>query len=386
MSSNKERLLNCIQPRYKSQSKIKGAYVIVGVRDSQKTLLKDQNFFRDKTWDNSYIFSNKLFKHFHQDSIQKNKKLDSRNYKANSQLQEEANRMKEERLSMTKSQLKDFYDSSVKQRSSLQIKSGQKVFKTKPILQTKDIEKNIVSVKYPPAFFATPKEGKNFSSNFQRPNSKIFRMRSDNIWNQFSDLSKKHVTNLVPEGVLRLDETAFETIKSRMDKEQENFQMIIQAKKLTHDKIRNKKALNSFQDTSHQILHSLVSPQTPNTNASIEPGKIDFDSQHLMGLYVNDVNRITPKQNSEFSQWIKSRSKLVQSNHPERKMSSQEIKPILKKSKDFPNAKFNTETGDEKDEIRQLEVFDQNMKLHKRIMLNTRYPRIQLHNMRKLAF
>lgn len=386
MSSNKERLLNCIQPRYKSQSKIKGAYVIVGVRDSQKTLLKDQNFFRDRTWDNSYIFSNKLFKHFHQDSIQKKKKLDSRNYKANSQLQEEANRMKEERLSMTKSQLKDFYDSSVKQRSSLQIRSGQKVFKTKPILQTKNGEKNMVPVKYPPAFFATPKEGKNLSSNFQRPNSKIFRMRSDNIWNQFSDLSKKHVTNLVPEGVLRLDETAFEAIKSRMDKEQENIQMIIQAKKLTHDKIRNKKALNSFQDTSHQILHSLVSPQTSNTNASTEPGKIDYDSQHLMGLYVNDVNRITPKQNSQFSQWIKSRSKLAQSNHPERKMSSQEIKPILTKGKDLPNAKFKTETGDEKDEIRQLEVFDQNMKLHKRIMLNTRYPRIQLHNMRKLAF
>jgi len=380
MASKKERLLNCTQPRYKSQPRSEGAFVVVGVRESKKALIKDQNFFRDKTWNNSYRFSSKLFGQYHQKNIQRNRRLEARKQWENSEMLKEINRVSEERLDLTKTQLRECYDHSVNMRSLLQAKSGQKVLKTNLASPINIGEPNALTAKYPPAFFAATTQNKTTRFPMDGSKSKTILKQPQNVWNQFSELSRNHVANLFPDAVLRLKESTVEMIKSRIDKERENMQLIIKSKKTMHDYIKTNKTLDQSNGFSHLTL------QIPIASTPIELNKIDFNNHEFIGLFVDKINLTALKGNIQSSDWIKSQSKTEQSNNPEHRVSCQALRPILKPASNVSNFRFNTECGDQRKDVQQLDAFDQNMKLHKRIMFNTRYPRIQLNNLRKLNF
>ena len=202
-------------------------------------------------------------------------------------------------------------------------------------------------------------------------------------------MNPKQLHNTITDTIIQMDEEGFKNIVIKAEKEQERQNYLGVHKKLLYNRIRG-------QSADQPVEYSLLpSPKPmPNNTHNLQISKIQplqrekkFDHPDFVGLYVNDVNRVSGVPNNRFVKLIIKKSALarelkegVQEEHRRYRPQTQEGTLFSK------NNERRRDDSVKENEMIQLEVFDSQIKVRRKLMENARYPKVNLQNIKKIAF
>lgn len=261
------------------------------IEDAAKTriLVKDHNYFRDRTWNNSYLASGKIFSFYHQkenELIQRQADLKER---MRWQQFEARNAMFEERAILNREAALSSLQNVTRQRMTLQKEASQPVMDThlEGISRLRKSQTRITDLgsrKSSP----NPKERGSqrmedlFTSKSSNQMLQLMNQKPSLLWNKVTKLNSKNLDLLLTPEVLKRDRRAFIDIRNRQKAEEEERQLLEKRKKFLHDFIRWKgkaKPLGQYQASRalpENRLHKFL----------------NHDDPALNGLLMNDVLRM----------------------------------------------------------------------------------------------
>lgn len=388
MPNNEAGSFNLSAPRCRSTAKKRASYVPAGIVDTSKALVKDQNFFRDKTWNNSYIFTDKIFKFFHEKNLKNNKQLEENLTIWQKKTRELKELAREEAIVHNKTRVMSQYSRIVSKRYVLMEQSKQPIIEGRAKTAFK---------------FSNGTRDNDFSSCFPqalvqkvdtRPQSNtcmlnLINRRPNNSWNRVVQMNPKQLQNTITDTVIRMDEEGFKSILNKAEKENERQERLVAHKKLLYNRIRGKPADEQMEYSLPPSPRSVLKKGNETQISKIQPlqGEKKFDHPDFVGLYVNDVNRVNGVPNNRFIKLIVEKSSVaremkegVQQEHNRYRPQTHQIVSLTKADKPQLD-----ESNDENN-MSQLEAFDSQIKVRRKFVENARYPKVNLQNIKKIAF
>lgn len=350
------------------------------IEDAQHTriLVKDQNYFRDKTWNNSYLASGKIYSFYHN--------------KENELLQRQAE-LKERMRQEQSEARRELFDQRATQHRKTALKSLMSVTRTRmdvqvgasqPVLDGhfdglkrlsaeagEAVGRRRASCNNSPKGGEVPGEGGTAEELFGGKSSvqmlRLMNRKPSLLWNKVTRLNAKNLDLLLTPEVLKMDRRAFIEIQSKQRAEMRERELLAQRRQFLHDFIRGR-----GRPAAGTACAESKQPKEAHHNKFMQ-----FDDPALNGLYMNDVLRVKGvAQNNALKKVMKANSLL-------RTLKDQEGGSLPRRA-EKPAAgagRRQGETGDDFFRVDEypcdISQFEENLKKLSKFK-EGRYPRINL--------
>lgn len=345
-----------------------------------RVLIKDHNYFKDKTWNNSYLASGKIYNFYHKKENQLLEKQKQIKEETRTETFEAKNAYFEQNaIKNRESALKSFNNLTC-QRTHLQKNSSQPILDKhlKGIQCLLDPEKKGVSDLVNENQLGTQKTWQKpaieFNSSKINESAKMLGLvnrKPSLLWNKLSRLNSKQLDLLITPQIIEMDKQAFINIKKKGEKENEDKNLIVFGKRIMRDWIKKK---NKTDQSDFEIKNQL---STENHMHKF----MNYDDQAFNGLYMNDVLRIKGIAESKITRKLMKSNSLLRTLKFETMKIDEFPKRSLKAKKqslgEFETRKNLTEVFELEKCKEDLNTFDINLeKVNK--FKEGRYPKINL--------
>lgn len=360
----------------------------VETADNKLVLVKDRNFFRDKTWNNSYLASAKMYDFYHKN--ENDQKLRHTELKRKMKQEELDGKMAHFETMVIKNKyraLESLKNVSM-QRVLLQKESGQPIIDRHfdgiqrilqdnpgPQADKKSTEKHKYTMTSPTiGSLAEMTKKTKFTHDFNM--IKLMDRKPSSIWNKLTNLNSKNLDMLITPMITKMDKKAFLTIRKKEELEKEKQDILLKRKGMLHDAIRNKnKTFVNKENMVSEVKHESKQNQF-----------VKYDNPAFNGLIMNDILRVKGIAN------LKIVGKMLRCNSLLRIMKSEALKTLetnksplncqtaqkITSVKNNNNGDFmnfmNFSKDDEKCDIHE---FEQNVRKHNKFK-ESRYPKVNL--------
>jgi hypothetical protein len=383
----------------------KSKFIKAGIIKPDPVIVKDQNYFRDKSWNSPYMASSRMHNFYHKKNSENNKLIAEREnrIKEDSRIQKE--QLTKFLIDKTKVETRKSMNRATEHRVQLQLDSGQKVLDRSaheerprvelPLISSQPLESKAITDKRKPSL--------KFSTNhlrFDKVNNqadkttkklKLVDGRPDNVWNQYSTMSKKHLSNSITCKIVEMDHQGFSNIQEKENEEKIRDRILDDRKKLIK-KLIDKRRSSNITCTVNQPLHVI--------RKSATTGPIEFEDASRMILVNNqgqesDESTLLPMLG--FASKINSLTCEVQNpgvSVLRRKLSlvgyaSSTKNDIAPKMCPIPEEELEAKQQDIPDEDsatfydKHIRKFDKHLKARKSLTMSEKYPGINLGNLAK---
>lgn len=253
-----------------------------------KVLIKDHNYFRDRSWNNSYLASGKIYSFYHNKENELLKKQAELKEEMRLEQAEAIKGAFEERAIANRQQALNSLMAVTRQRMNVQIGANQPVLDAhfEGIQCLKMGSRNDLQLKRGSLKVVPNRQSELTNDVFGVDNSpqmlRLMNRKPSLLWNKVTKLNEKNLDLLLTPEVIKRDRKAFEDIKNRRLAEEQEKELLAQQRKQLHDSIRWKGKLSTVKQGAVTL---------PNKTDKRDKF-IDFDDPALNGLLMNDVLRV----------------------------------------------------------------------------------------------
>lgn len=253
-----------------------------------KVLIKDYNFFRDRSWNNSYLASGKIYSFYHNKENELLKKQADLREEMRLEQAEAVKGVFEERAVANRHMALNSLAAVARQRMNVQIAANQPVLDShfEGIKGLKSESRSDFALKRGSLKVGPSRQSQFGSDVFGIDNTpqmlRLMNRKPSMLWNKVTKLNDKNLNLLLTPEVIKRDRKAFEDIRNRRLAELQQNELLAQHRKQLHDSIRWKGKFGSSKPTVVAM---------PNKSHQREKF-IDFDDPALNGLFMNDVLRV----------------------------------------------------------------------------------------------
>ena len=361
-------------------------------KNGELVLIKDQNYFNDFSWNNSYLASGKMYDLYH---------------KQENDLKEKQNIRKEEMKTEELEAKNDYLENLAINNRYNALKSISKLAKMRKDLQESSSQpvhdkqcegfENLIKKSFPPEALERIKE--NIVHEKHKYNQihhdfpligeakggpkmlGLINRKPSMIWNQLNRLNSKNLDLLITPLIVKIDQKAFEEIQTRKIKEKEMKDIIAKRKMLVYDSIKKKKS-------NHQFYLKAEKDRLKTRECN---RFINYDDADLNGLIMNDVLRIKGVTDCKIiNKIMKSNPLLCHLKSTGQFMQTSQIGEKAKRNYSKPKEMCNDWRRKQfrsKDEFFKIddnkidfEGFEENLKKENKFK-ESRYPKINLDNL-----
>lgn len=344
----------------------------------EKFLVKDQNYFRDKTWNNSYLSGEKCFKLYHEKENKLKENCDK--FEKDIHLAELQGKQTYHESFAMQSREKSLqsYLHLIKQRENLQKMSNQPIKdqslqRTTFLLSDSQLNVNPLTKMTRETItsnqIGTRSQSKSEIQSIDPKNDRNLRLLDRNpgqIWNKLSTMKKKHLEMLFPPKIMEMEWSAYQNcVKNQMNEEKKNAAINCK-RKIIHDRIlKNKIPRQSFQKESTNLLSKRYDllPKISTTN--------------MKGLAVFDILQVNGGCENEFiKMFMKKNSRVRELKSELRTSKCQKMEVQLNETKQEQVLRSNVSEAENSKE--DIQKFEKNLEREKRHFFESKYPKINL--------
>jgi hypothetical protein len=350
--------------------------------------VKDQNYFRDKSWNNSYYFSDKIFKYFHKNNLLKGKMMTATQQQWDQEAREKSANLRDDYVANHKEFSKSSYDRIVLRRTDLQVQSGQAVIDGNIRTISKDNFTSYLDHRQDPVDYKDLAEVKQIDPPGQSCMLRLINKRPDNLWNRLIEMNKKKLKSSITNSIMKMDEKGFKAIQERTEKEQEAQQAIINRKRVIYCRIRGGGNHVSEADSRVSKENMLPATSTLRSGKKARPsiGR-QFDNSDCAGLYVNDITRVKGFPDNNYLKYVLRKSQLAKNLKQKVELEHSNRQSQVKRDFQFSkNIRTVNESKEEESNLTQLDEFDKLVKVQKKFAHEAKYPQINLNQIKKFVF
>jgi hypothetical protein len=370
--------------RIYSTPNYRGRFIQAGVIESKCALVKDQNYFRDKTWNNSYNFTRKIFKLYHEDNLKQNQRFSETQQKWASNTRANEEKARDLKTIHHRERSKSNYERIVMKRTDLQVQSGQALVDRNVSTIVRNNFTNFKDFPEKPLDYTEFANLNRIELPGQSCMLSLLNQRPGNTWNRLNQLSKKQLCNSITDSIIKMDERGFKAIKEKATKEKECQNICVNRKKLIYNKIRGENK-QSFKDETANYQTG-TSKETIGRPSHISREK-KFDDSDCVGLLVNDVNRVKGCPENNFLNFVVAKSTFAQSLKQNTEVEHRDFqKRTLKRTSPSKENRPTQQNKPDEEGLAQLETFDQQVKIRRKFIYEARYPKTNLNQFQKFIF